>query len=98
MAQPSRMRPDGRPEGTVRSATVSPAYGRDYTTLGQAQQDLLAGKDFWCHVYSDGAGVSFREGYCSLRDFAHGARVTIRYNRMRDSGVVVVQHGSEELE
>ena len=55
------------------SATLSPAYGRDYKSQAFALKDFRAGKDFILQP----AGR-----YCSIRDFAPGARVCLRYKRM----------------
>lgn len=56
--------------------TVSPAYGRDYKSAKDAKSDFLGGKDF--RMESIGQGGT----YCSLRDFAQGVEVSIRYAKL----------------
>jgi hypothetical protein len=59
--------------------TVSPAYGRDYKSANAAKADWFAGKDFIMQSVS-----THRSGtYCSIRDFAEGTTINIRYNKMR---------------
>jgi hypothetical protein len=49
-----------------------PAYGRDYKRVKDVEQDFRAGKDF----------ILRPEGcYISIRDFAPGVTVEIRYAR-----------------
>lgn len=63
--------------------TITPAYGRDYTSLKALTADFLAGKDF---VYQSFDG----SGYVSRSDFAVGARIQARYGKLRKVGMVVV--------
>lgn len=55
--------------------TVSPAYGRDYKSAKEAQEAFLSGKDFV--MDSPGQGGT----YCSVRDFAPGTIVEVRFNK-----------------
>ena len=56
------------------TVTVTPAYGRDYTSKAGALADWHAGKDF----RETASGQ-----YCSARDFPAGQyRVLIRYARL----------------
>lgn len=54
--------------------TISPAYGRDYKTAVHAEKDFRDGKDFKMESIHHG-GM-----YCSIRDFAPGVKVMVRYN------------------
>jgi len=60
------------------SGTLAPAYGRDYRTATAAQQDFIEGKDFT--LLSPHQGGT----YCSVRDFAPLATVTIYFNKRRN--------------
>ena len=51
---------------------LTPAYGRDYKSAHAARADLLAGMDFVLPFALGGQ-------YCSVRDFAAGQRVLLRY-------------------
>lgn len=53
--------------------TISPTYWRDYKSAGAATKDFLDGKDFVMESVSVGGT------YCSVRDFAAGVTVSIRY-------------------
>ena len=55
------------------SITVSPAYGRDYTSADAARKDWAAGKDF----------VEGMSGKLINKDQTEGLTVNIRYNRLR---------------
>lgn len=49
-----------------------PAFGRDYKNKKAVEADFRSGKDFiLCTPRSD--------TYCSIRDFAPGVRVILRY-------------------
>jgi len=63
--------------------TLTPAYGRDYTSLAKAKADWEAGKDF---IIAD---ISNRwDGKpCSKRD-CKGQEIMIRYNKLRKIGRV----------
>ena len=66
--------------------TVSPAYGRDYTSAKAALAHWTEGKDFILHdVFSPWNGKP-----CSIRDFPAGTTVNIRYQRMRRVAVTSV--------
>jgi glutamine amidotransferase-like uncharacterized protein len=66
------------------TTSVSPAYGRDYKSASAARLDFEAGKDFEIHTL-------FRSGtYCSIRDFAKGTRVHIRYNKQQKVAEAIV--------
>jgi hypothetical protein len=58
-------------------ATLSPGYGRDYTSGQAAQKDFEAGKDFMIHAPPEHMGR-----YCSIRDFVPNAKVRIRYAKL----------------
>lgn len=59
--------------------TIVPAYGRDYQSKAEAIADLEAGKDFLiCDV-----SHTFDGKYCSIRDFAKGERLKVRYKKLR---------------
>src|SRR5947207_36231 len=74
------------PNQTVKltGGVVSPAYGRDYVSGKQAREDFLAGKDFVLHS-------PYGETYCSIRDFAPGAQVEVRFKRFERTTIVEVQ-------
>lgn len=55
--------------------TVVPAYGRDYKSKAEVLTDWKAGKDFQLQT-------PFESGYCSIRDFAPGVTVNIRYKKL----------------
>jgi len=56
--------------------TLTPAYGRDYTSKKAALADFMAGKDFRDMSF-DGNG-----GYINRADIPKGAQVNIRYKRL----------------
>ena len=60
---------------TANYRVVVPAYGRDYKSAKDAKADFAAGKDF---IYQNFDGT----GATSVRDFAAGVTVNIRYKRM----------------
>lgn len=63
---------------------VSPAYGRDYKNRKEAEQAFRSGVDFKLEsMFHSGA-------YCSIRDFAPGTQVEVRYARMEKCAVVTV--------
>lgn len=68
---------------TENYTTVSPAYGKDYKSGKDAKADFLAGKDFRMETLCQGSG------YCSIRDFAPGVSVQVRFKKM--AGVVMVK-------
>lgn len=57
-------------------ATLTPAYGRDYTSKEAALTDFRGGKDFNFNLMG-------RNAYCSVRDYNEGDMVKIRYNKLR---------------
>ena len=68
---------------------VSPAYGRDYRSASDAKAAFLAGKDFKLESLF---GKHQRYGlYCSIRDFAEGASVEVRYSRLTKLTVIRVK-------
>ena len=73
--------------------TLSPAYGRDYQDGELAAEAFTTGR-IWEH---NCAGVCERSGgrYCSVRDFAPGATVQLRYRQQRNIKVVKVKEGQE---
>ena len=59
--------------------TLTPAYGRDYTSAAKAIEDYLAGRDFILNdITSPWDGKP-----CSCRDFPN-QEVKLRYNRQRN--------------
>lgn len=54
---------------------LCPAYGRDYKNATAAKADFLAGRDFVLPFALGGR-------YCSVRDFATGQAVLLRYSRL----------------
>jgi hypothetical protein len=62
--------------------TLTPAYGRDYTTAQLARKSFESWQD--CVVSSI---HTYSGRYCSIRDLA-GYNVTLRYNRNADCCVV----------
>ena len=70
------------------SATVSPAYGRDYKSKAAAEKDFRDGKDFLVHNV-DGR-MTPRIVPCSIRDMAPGVKVELRYKRMESLTFVTV--------
>jgi hypothetical protein len=69
---------------TEKYLEIGPAYGRDYKNGRLAGEDFTAGKDF--EMLSLGQGGK----YCSIRDFAKGTPVNIRYNKLRNVRVYIV--------
>ena len=61
------------------SYTLSPAYGRDYTSKAKVEADLRADRDFILH------GLGGRATYCNLSDLPDDgrARVLVRYRALR---------------
>jgi hypothetical protein len=66
---------------------LSPAYGRDYKTQTEAKEGFNEGKD-WEGDYSLGFKL------CSIRDFADGTPVLLRYNKLKN--VVSIKVGAKE--
>ncbi len=62
--------------------TVSPAYGRDYKTAGDAKLAFLKDAVDFKHEPSG--------SYCSVRDFASGSGVEIYYAKKTKSTYVIV--------
>lgn len=69
---------------TQNYVVVSPAYGKDYKSARDASAAFLSGVDF--KVESLGSGGT----YCSVRDFACGITVNVRYNRLQRVAPTVV--------
>lgn len=62
----------------ITQAIISPAYGHDYRSADAAIEAFLTGKDFMLHT-----PLQYMGRYCSVRDFAPGAQVMLRYGKMR---------------
>lgn len=60
---------------------VTPAYARDYKNQKDTKAAFLSGVDF--KLQPEGC-------YCSVRDFAPGVTVNVRYNKLRKVIPVVV--------
>ena len=58
--------------------TLTPAYGRDYTSADKALADYDAGKDFILNTF-DRRNTPINKSQC----VSSGFRVTIRYNENR---------------
>jgi len=68
--------------------TLTPAYGRDYTSKAKAEADFRAGKDFIIQDMSspwDGKPANIRD-----LSGAGVATVNIRYKKLRNIAVVKV--------
>ncbi len=65
----------------TRTATLTPAYGRDYKSKKAVMEDLLAGKDFVLHDFMS----SYNGKVCDLDDLrkAGYASVHVRYDALR---------------
>lgn len=65
--------------------TLTPAYGRDYTSRAGIVEHLNAGKDFTmsCPTFN---------GYCSIRDLADG-QYQVRDKSMRKVWTVNIKDG-----
>jgi hypothetical protein len=72
---------------SLNGATLTPAYGRDYTSGKDAIASFESGKDFSL------ASVFHGSGYVSCRDFVAGDRVSIRYGKLRKVVGHVVKGG-----
>lgn len=64
--------------------TVAPAYGRDYKSAKEAKAAFLEGVDFIIKTWG------YPDKPCSIRDFAPGASVSIRYKKLTAQTVVKV--------
>lgn len=64
----------------VGSVTVTPAYGRDYRTKGEALKAWEEGKDFCIEAIWPPQQVG---RYCSARDFTFATEVRIRFNKKK---------------
>ena len=70
-------------EPKITEGTLTPAYGRDYSSLAKLDQDFRAGKDFkFVHPW--------RSTYCSIRDCKPGDKIKVRYNKYRSVGFIIV--------
>lgn len=69
------------------SPHLTPAYGRDYKTVAEAQGAFLAGKDW--QMQPQGC-------YCSIRDFPPGTRITLRYRGLRAVTMLTVPEASHD--
>lgn len=61
-----------------------PAYGRDYKNRNDVETDFRNGKDF--EMATIGTGGT----YCSIRDFAVGTYVNLRYAKHTKVAVIKV--------
>lgn len=66
--------------------TISPAYGRDYKNRAEAAKAFEVGKDFVMESLTGGGGT-----YCSVRDFATGVIVCVRYAKKQKVVVTKVK-------
>ena len=57
--------------------TLTPAYGRDYSSKASAKEGLRSGQDFIIHAPQ---GTT----YCSVRDFRKGDVLNVRYKQQRN--------------
>lgn len=55
--------------------TLTPAYGKDYTSKAKAIAAFREGKDFVYNLLGSST-------YCSIRDFKQGEVVRIRYKKL----------------
>jgi len=60
-----------------------PAYGRDYKTKAEVEKAFREGKDF-----EGGYQIGFK--LCSVRDFAPGIKVELRYAKLSKAHIVTV--------
>lgn len=68
--------------------TLTPAYGRDYTSQAKVRRDLAAGKDFIYNAPTPGDRWDGKPcNVSSLRD-ANVPAVQVRYHRLRRTMVV----------
>jgi hypothetical protein len=67
---------------------VSPLAGRDYRSKKECEAAFLGGWDFT--IQPDGVP-------CSIRDFAPGVKVNIRYKAMTMVHTVIVPDGSKQI-
>jgi hypothetical protein len=64
---------------------LSPAYGIDFTKGKLATDNFRSGADWKRECVGSADGT-----YCSIRDFAKGVRVELRYNGCRNTTIVRV--------
>ena len=62
---------------------LTPAFGRDYKNKKEIEADFRAGKDFILNAYNG-------SGLCSIRDFAKGVTVNLRYKKLQNVAVVKI--------
>ena len=74
---------------SLNGATLTPAYGRDYTSGKDAIASFESGKDF------NLASLFHGSGYVSRTDFQPGDRVTLRYGKLRKVVGHTVKGGAE---
>lgn len=72
---------------TISYCELTPAYGRDYKSQVEAKEAFIEGKD-WNGDYQLGFQL------CSIRDFADGVPVLLRYNKLKS--VVSFKVGSKQ--
>ena len=64
----------------MRTLTIGPAYGRDYTSKAKALADWDANKDFMIHDLFHGGYVSKNQKDQLIRDGI--TKIMLRYNKM----------------
>lgn len=62
---------------------LQPCYGRDYKTKSEVEAGFRSGED-WMGDYT----IKF--AVCSIRDFAKGVKVELRYGRLSKAVIVTV--------
>jgi hypothetical protein len=72
------------------TGNLSPAYGRDYKSKAAVLADFYAGKNF---VLS----MPWESTYCSVLDFADGARVQFRFKQLRNTFVERVRPSTQNV-
>lgn len=62
---------------------LQPAYGKDYKNKAEIEKAFKDGKDF-----EGGYQINFK--LCSIRDFAKGVKVELRYAKLTKAHIVTV--------
>ena len=70
-------------------AVLTPAYGRDYKSAKEVEDDFRQGKDFIFHDPSS----RWDGKYCSIRDFKTGDIVELRYKKLTKGTMVKIEGG-----
>lgn len=63
---------------------LTPAYGRDYKSLKDAQKDFDDGKDFRLNSYNG-------DCYISIRDFKEPQEIQVRYKKLTQVGFLKIK-------